>query len=300
MAVLALFSLGTGLSNNAASLFITRFFSGVFGSAPVSNVSAALGDIFSRESRGLPMSLYAVAVVGGPTLSPVIGAAVTVNPSLGWRWTEYITAIWVAASVIMAYFFLPEVYGPFLLGKKAKELRQKTGNEKLWHPHERIKLDVRSIVTKQLARPILMLTTEPMVACICFYASFVFAILYLTLEAFPIVFQEERGWGIVEGSLPFLALFIGILSALVINLGNQPRYARLSRAAGGLPVPEARCPPMAVGGLFMVIGLFLFGWTSNPKIHWIAPVVGAGFIGAGFNTIFQQVGIPRSLCCCIS
>lgn len=45
---LALFSIGTATSKNAASVFVTRFFGGVFGSAPVSNVSAALGDIVSK------------------------------------------------------------------------------------------------------------------------------------------------------------------------------------------------------------------------------------------------------------
>jgi hypothetical protein len=38
-----IFSIGTAVSKNAASVLITRFFGGVFGSAPVSNVSAALG-----------------------------------------------------------------------------------------------------------------------------------------------------------------------------------------------------------------------------------------------------------------
>lgn len=46
MLCLGLFSIGTATSKNAQSVFITRFFAGLFGSAPVSNVSAALGDIW--------------------------------------------------------------------------------------------------------------------------------------------------------------------------------------------------------------------------------------------------------------
>ena len=85
---LGLFSIGTATSRNAASIFITRFFGGIFGSAPVSNVSAALGDIWSPKERGMAVTFYAVAVVGGPTLGPVIGSALTANKHLGWRWTE--------------------------------------------------------------------------------------------------------------------------------------------------------------------------------------------------------------------
>jgi hypothetical protein len=116
----------------------------------------------------------------------------------------------------------------------------------------------------------------------------VFGILFLTLEVFPIVFSELRGWRLVPSSLAFLGSFVGILLALFVNIGNQPRYKRISRAAGGRPVPEARCPPMAIGGAFMITGLFLLGWTANPEYHWILPIIATAFIGAGFNTTFQQ------------
>lgn len=65
---LALFSIGTATSNNAPSILVTRFLGGVFGSAPVANVSAALGDLWAPEARGTAVTAYAVAVVGGPTL----------------------------------------------------------------------------------------------------------------------------------------------------------------------------------------------------------------------------------------
>ena len=70
MFCLGLFSIGTATSTSAASIFITRFFGGVFGSAPVSNVSAALGDIWAPRARGIAVTFYALAVVGGPTLGP--------------------------------------------------------------------------------------------------------------------------------------------------------------------------------------------------------------------------------------
>lgn len=288
MTCLGFFSIGTALSRNAQSIFITRFFGGFFGSAAISNVNAALGDIWSREARGTAVTFYGICVVGGPTLGPVVGSAILVNPHMGWRWTEYVAAILTFAVVILTFFYMPEMYPPVLLKRKAERLRKQTGNDKFYHPQERLKLDFKSIVTKQLSRPLKMLVSEPMVACIAFYASFVYAILYLALQVFPIVFEEQRGWSPLVGSLPFLGLFIGIVCAIVINLGNQPRYIRKCRAANGRPVPEARLPPLAIGALLMVIGLFWFGWTAAPKYSWVLPCVAAMFIGAGFNTIFQQ------------
>ena len=207
---------------------------------------------------------------------------------MGWRWTEYIEAIWVFAIVAMTVVFFPEVYPPVLLKRRAAALRKSTGNSAYWHPHEQVKVDVKSIVTKHLGRPLRMLFTEPMVTCITLYASFVFALLYLTLEVFPIVFAQNRHYSLVVSTLPFLGLFVGVCSAVVINLANQPRYIRILEQNGGIPVPEARLPPMLFGGVFFATGLFWFGWTAAPRFSWVLPTVAAGFIGAGFNIIFQQ------------
>jgi MFS family permease len=183
---------------------------------------------------GQAMTYYAIAVVGGPTLGPVIGSSLTVN--LGFRWPSYILAIWVFTVIVFAFFCLPESYSPVLLKKKAQRLRKETGDSRWHHPHEDVKLDVKTVVTKHLARPIIMLTTEPMVTCIAFYASFVYGILYMTLEVFPIVFAQNRGWPLITSTLPFLALFVGVLFAVLVNLANQPRYARAVDANKGRPV----------------------------------------------------------------
>lgn len=58
--VLGLFSIATAVGKNAETIFITRFFAGVFGSAPVSNVSAALGDLYEPKARGTAVTFYAI------------------------------------------------------------------------------------------------------------------------------------------------------------------------------------------------------------------------------------------------
>jgi MFS family permease len=276
------------LSKNAASVFVTRFFAGFFGSAPISNVTAALGDMWSKETRGTAVSLYAVAVNGGPALGPVIGAALVLNSNLGWRWTAYIHAIWVFVVFTLTFFCLPEVYPLVLLKHKARQLRNDTNDSRFYHPHEHLKLDIKSVLTKQLARPLRMLITEPIVTCISFYAAFVYGVMYLTLEVFPLAFQEARGWNRLVGSLPFLGLLIGVISSVGLNIWNQYRYNWISKEANGKAVPEARLPPMAFGAIFIVVGLFWFAWTAEPPHHWILPCLAAVFIGIGFNCIFQQ------------
>jgi len=189
---------------------------------------------------------------------------------------------------LIALFFLPEVYPPVLLKRKARRMRKETGDQSYYHPHEDVKHDPKELLTKHFTRPLKMLVTEPIVTCVALYASFVYAILYLTLEVFPIVFIQDRGFSTVAGTLPFLALFVGVLCAAGLNVGNQARYAKLVDANAGKAVPEGRLPPMMVGSVLFCGGLFWFGWTASPRYHFMLPVVGAAFIGCGFNTIFQQ------------
>lgn len=70
MFCLGLFSIGTATSKNATTIFITRFFGGLFGSSPVVNVNAALGDIWNPKARGTAVALIAMALVGGAMLGP--------------------------------------------------------------------------------------------------------------------------------------------------------------------------------------------------------------------------------------
>lgn len=274
--VLGLFSIGSATSTTAAALFITRFFGGLFASAPISNVAAAIGDFYTPKERGFPMALYAVCVAGGPCLAPIVGSAIAVNPHLGWRWTCYIEAIIAFASVAITFFGLPETYHPVLLKKRAQNLRAQTHDERYWHPHESERIDLQNILTKYISRPLRMLFTEPMCASIAVYASFLYGLIFFLLEAIPLVFYEQRGYSLVVSTLPFLGPVVGVLCAFWINVANQPLYIKAVEKNKNRPVPEARLPPMLVGGVLFSAGVFWFGWTAAPKYSWALPTVAAG------------------------
>lgn len=146
--VYGLFSIGSATSNNITSLLVTRFFGGIFASAPISNVPAALGDIFTPRTRGTAMTFVSLCIVGGPTIGPIIGAALEVNPHLRWRCTyycftckmsstkivdigtEYLEAIFIFTIFALALLALPETYAPVLLVRKAKRLRKEKQDER--------------------------------------------------------------------------------------------------------------------------------------------------------------------------
>ncbi|MCJ1247164.1 hypothetical protein MMC30_004376 [Trapelia coarctata] len=281
-----IFSFATGAGKDIQTILITRFFTGFFGSAPVTNTGGVLGDIWPATQRATAIVFYAFAVVGGPVLGPIIGGAF-IQTNVSWRWTEILTGILMTFIWLLDILILDESYAPVLLVYKARRLRISTGNWALHAKHEEWDVSLKEMFVKFGIRPFQMLLT-PICFAVALYASFVYGILYANLASFPIEFEGERGWNPLVGALPFLGLLVGILLGGAANILNAKFYAKRFHANGNKPVPEARLPPMMFGSVFFAGGLFLFGWTSSKDIHWIAPVMGTVLLGFGFFTIFQS------------
>ena len=245
-----------------------------------------MSDIWSPKSRGTAIVFYAFAVVGGPVFGPIVGGALVVS-GVSWRWTQFISGIFMTIVWFLSIMILDESYPPALLKHKATRLRIRTGNWALHARHEEWDPSLKEMVVKFGVRPLRMLLT-PICFFVAIYASFVYGLLYGNLAAFPIVFEQERGWNALVGSLPFLGLLVGMVFAGLVNVINQRFYNSRFEANGSKPVPEARLPPMMIGSIFFAAGCFLFGWTASRTIFWLAPVIGTVLLGFGFFTIFQS------------
>ncbi|KIM95888.1 hypothetical protein OIDMADRAFT_106069 [Oidiodendron maius Zn] len=238
--VAVVLSFATAVSKDVQSIMITRFL---------------------LEHRAAAVTVYAVTLVSGAVIAPIVGGAVAVS-HLDWRWTEYITGLLMALFLILGVIFLDECYPPALLVYKSQRLRTQTGNWGIHAQHEEWDASFSEMATKYLVRPFQLLLT-PICFFVALYASFVYGILYLSLASFPIQFQEVRGW-------------------------NQVRfYIKRFRANNNHPVPEARLLPMMVGSILFPAGMFILGWTGREDIFWFGPICGAVSMGLGFFTIFQ-------------
>ncbi|KAE8451640.1 hypothetical protein EG329_003097 [Mollisiaceae sp. DMI_Dod_QoI] len=256
-----------------------------FAAAPVTNTGGALADIWEPKHRGIAILGYSMALMGGPLFSPIAGSAI-VESYLSWRWVFYITGILMMALAVIDIFFIDESMAGILLSRKAARLRHETGNWALHAKHEEVGASLERFVTKYLVKPWQLLFT-PICFFVVLYTSFVYGIVYLNFAAYPIEFEQVRGWSPLVGSLPFIATFIGALFGGIFVYYNNRYYIKQLQANNNKPVPEARLRPMMVGSVTMVGGLFVFAWTSSPKIHWIGSCIGAVIMGFGFFCLFQ-------------
>lgn len=61
------------------------------------------------------------------------------------------------------------------------------------------------------------------------------------------------------------------------------KYVQKMKEANAM-TPEMRLGPMIIGGVIMPIGLFLYGWTAQERVHWMAPLIGLSLMGFGVAT----------------
>lgn len=285
----SVFSIATAVGKDLQTVLITRFFAGVFGSCPLAVVAAVFSDMFDNKTRGLAITVFSMTVFTGPLLAPFIGGFIIMNPTLGWRWTEYLVAIMGFLAFGLNLIFLEETYPPIVLVDKASTLRRRTLNWGIHAKQEEIEVDFRELVTKNFSRPLRLLVTEPIVLLLSIYMAFIYGLLYLFLTAYPIVFQQTHGFSPGVGGLPYFGMILGQISAGVYIAATQPAYNRKLAANGGVPIPEWRLFPVILGGVAFTGGLFWFGWSGyKPETHWIVPTLSGLLTGFGLLSIFLQ------------
>lgn len=273
-------------SPNIAALVTFRFLAGAFGSSPLTNAGGSLADVFRAKERGLAITLYASCPFLGPAIGPIIGGFL--GESAGWKWLMGLVAIYAGVVTVMGIFMNPETYAPVLLRKRAALLSKVTGKLYLSKPDIGKDVSLSHLFKVALIRPWLLLIYEPIVLLLSLYQAVVYAILYSFFSAFPIVFEQVRGWSPGIGGLAFLGIMIGFMFGIVLQLiWVNPAYSKKVDEYGGIMAPpEERMPQAMIGAVALVFGLAVFSATDFPSIHWIVPIIFSAPAGFGMVLIF--------------
>lgn len=191
---LTAFSAGAAGSNSITTLIVLRFFSGAFGSSPLTNAGGVIADMFPARQRGLAMSIFAAAPFMGPALGPIVGGFV--GETVGWRWIQSVIAIFTGILWILGTFTIPETYAPVLLRKRAAALSAETGQ--VYRSGLEIARGPPPTIAERfkvaLSRPWILLFREPIVLLLSIYMAIIYGTLYMCFGAFPIVYGENRQW----------------------------------------------------------------------------------------------------------
>lgn len=289
---LTAFNCGTAGANNIQTLIILRFFAGSFGSSPLTNAGGVIADMFPAKQRGLAMSLFAAAPFMGPVLGPIIGGFLGMNA--GWRWVMGFLGAFSGAVWIFGTLLIPETYPPVLLRRRAERLSKITG--KVYESKldiERGKVNLLESLKVSLSRPWILLFKEPIVFLLSLYMAIIYGTLYMLFAAYPIVYQETRGWNQGIGGLPFLGIAVGMICAVIYTIPDNKRYIKTEENHDGFAPPEARLPPCLVASIAIPVGLFWFAWTNYPSIHWMASI--AAGVPFGFGMVLVFLGIMNYL-----
>lgn len=200
-------------------------------------------------------------------------------------------AIFTGVLWLICALLVPETYAPVLLRKRAAALSKKTGQ--VYKSQSDIQQGTKTIgqaFGTALTRPWVLLLREPIVLLLSIYMAVIYGTLYMLFGAFPIVFQQGRGWSQGIGGLAFLGVMVGMIAAVIYSIWDNKRYNKVIQASpSGVAAPEARLPPALVGSVAMPIGLFWFAWTNSPDVHWIVSIMAGAPFGFGMVLVFLSI-----------
>lgn len=211
--------------------------------------------------------------------APAIGCLVSgfAVPVLGWRFSMWEILI-AAGPIMILILLLPETSSATILYRRARRLERldKTKMRSYQSAAEIAQAEdsFYTVLRESLFIPSKITVLDPAILFLNCYTSLTYGIYYSFFEAFPIVYQGIYGFNVGEMGAAFLAIVVGTgISFVIYNLYIYKIFTPQSRS-GGFQTPESVLIPALFACFGPAIGLFLFGWAANPKVHWIVPTIG--------------------------
>ncbi|KAL8809569.1 MAG: hypothetical protein Q9223_007907 [Gallowayella weberi] len=288
-ALFTILSIPTALSKSFAGLLVLRFLQGFLGSPCLATGGATMQDMYSLLKLPYAMTFWVSAAYCGPALGPLLsGFAVPVK---GWRWSLW-EIVWISAPVlILMLLFVPETSTPNILLRRASRLRKLTGDNRLMAQSEIAQKNLKpsAVAIDALIKPLEITLKDPAIAFVNIYSSIVYAIYYSFFEVFPLVYGPMYGFNIGQIGIVFLCVLVACILGIITYTSYLYFYLIPDIMAHGLRAQEHRLVPALICVFGPVIGLFIFAWTADPSIHWIASVIGITIYAATAFVVFQCI-----------
>ena len=160
---------------------------------------------------------------------------------------------------------------------------------------------IGKMISNSVCRPFHLLVTEPVVFFFSLWVAFAWAVLYLTFSSIFAVFGRVYQFNVEQSGRVFIAMIVGsgLATASGVFQDHLLRYpAWQPRAPSPSPfwcamrrgfptdVTESRLYFSCFTSTLLPIGLFVFGFTARPDIHWIVPTVAVGLATMGIYSVY--------------
>ncbi|KAH9229466.1 hypothetical protein K456DRAFT_1774204 [Colletotrichum gloeosporioides 23] len=251
--------------------------------------AATLDDIYGPKGLPFALTTWTSASFVAPAIGPLLsGFAV---PVMGWRWSMW-EILLLSGPTLLPMLLLPETSGPTIIHYRAQRLRRLTGPSDLQSLEEldSRKLTASHVLKEALIKPLEITVKDPAVLFVQLYTAINYGIYYSFFEVFPIVYTNLYGMTTGEVGIVFLCILVAcILGAgfylIFLKVYMIPRM-RLSKS---VVEQETRLLPTLAASFGPTVGLFVFAWTSSPRIHWIVPTIGITIYSGSAFIILQCV-----------
>ncbi|SCU83743.1 LAME_0C06414g1_1 [Lachancea meyersii CBS 8951] len=285
--IAVVFIVPCGAAKNIETLLAFRFLDGLAFSAPMCLIGGSLSDMWRNEDRGVAMSVFSAAPFLGPVMGPIVGSLLSVKCS--WRWVYWFMLIFSACLYVVMFVFMPETHHQKILRKRAKHLRELTGDS-TYQAISEIKIrSFKEITSETLLRPMILLS-ELIVFLITMYMSVIYGLLYMFFFAFPMVYTEGKHYGPIKTSLMFIPVGVGVIASTVISPILNKDYVKRAQKyldRGEVPPAELRLIQMMIGCWFVPAGMFAYAWSSFPRLSWAGPCFSGLACGFGFLMLYN-------------
>ncbi|SCV70992.1 BQ2448_3754 [Microbotryum intermedium] len=288
---------------------------------PLGIGAGVLGDLWRPEERGRAASMYSLGPLLGPAVGPIAGAWIAEKSR--WEWVFWSTTILCVVIQVFGLVYLRETYAPQLLRHKASKIKKerglpanslevqtifevKSGGSRkavdvfkhsmimpfklFWSERESNSMSrVRPRDEADLDGSLLLTDILQLLAV---FAAFIYGLIYITTVTTTDIFTQVYGESVGIAGLNFISQGLGFL----IWAQTQGRvldvvYRKFKERYGGEGKPEYRLPMMAFAVTFLPLGLLLYGWGAEHRLHWIVPNMGLALIAAGMISAFQCINM---------
>ncbi|KAK0628753.1 putative bicyclomycin resistance protein [Bombardia bombarda] len=283
----------SAFARTGPQLLVLRLLAGGVGSGPLSIGAGIIGDLWAPEERGVSIALYTLGPLLGPAVGPI--AAAYISQYYSWRWIFGCSAIYLAATLVLALSVVRETYLPVITQRSraaamlANPAQHGSRCISAFPPAElENKRDFKT-VRQSLMRPFVLLWTEPIIQVSSLFIAYLYGLNHLTLTTFQSLWRDVYGQSMMRASQNYFFIAAGfILGSQATGWIGDKIYRHVGNKKPNAPSsPEIRTYMMLPASLLVPSGLLLYGWAAERRLHWLVPDLGIMVFSSGIVMSYQ-------------